>query len=105
MATATPCMDQQTAWTPTLFRAFELGENTWQLGGTTGAAQRPRERQVAAGDAPRVVAEIRRAKQRFGWPEHPQGIRGYAAGRAGFWRQRFVVRHGRANAVVASARM
>jgi len=51
MATnATPCIDQQTTCTPTLFLAFELGENKWQRGFTTGAAQRPRERQVAAGD-------------------------------------------------------
>jgi hypothetical protein len=49
MATATPCIDQQTACTPTLFLAFELGENPWKLGCTTGAAQRPRARQVAAG--------------------------------------------------------
>jgi hypothetical protein len=49
--TATPCMDQQTTGTPTVCLAFELGENTWKLGCTTGAAQRPRERQIAAGDA------------------------------------------------------
>ncbi len=51
MATpATPCLDQQTTGTPTRFLAFALGENTWQLGFTTGAAPRPRERQGAAGD-------------------------------------------------------
>jgi transposase len=103
MATATPCMDQQTACTPTLFLAFELGENKWKLGFTTGAAQRPRERQVAAGDSPLVLEEIRRAKQRFGLPENTPVISCYAAGRDGFWLHRFFVRHGRENSVVDSA--
>jgi hypothetical protein len=39
---ATP-MDQATTHQPTLFLAFELGVNTWNLSFTTGAAQRPRE--------------------------------------------------------------
>ena len=105
MATATPCMDQQTACTPTLFLAFELGENTWKLGFTTGAAQRPRERQGAAGDPALVLEEIRRAKQRFGLPENTQVISGYEAGRDGLWLHRFFVRHGREHAVVDSASM
>ena len=33
--------------TPTLYLAFELGEQTWKLGFTTGAGQRPRVRTVA----------------------------------------------------------
>jgi hypothetical protein len=42
MATpATTCLDQATTHQPTLFLAFELGVNTWKLGFTTGAAQRP----------------------------------------------------------------
>ncbi len=41
---------KQIACTPTLFLAFELGGNKWKLGFTPGAAQRPRERQGAAGD-------------------------------------------------------
>ena len=58
MATATPCIDQQTACPPTLFLAFELGEHTWKLGFTTGAAQRPRERQVAACEFSTVLEEF-----------------------------------------------
>jgi hypothetical protein len=48
--TATTRVDQETACPPTWFVAFELGVNQWKLGFTTGAAQRPRERQVSAGD-------------------------------------------------------
>jgi hypothetical protein len=67
--TATTHINQETAFTPTLFLAFELGVNKWKLGFTTGAAQRPRERQVPAGDCHTVLEEIRRAKNRFGLPE------------------------------------
>lgn len=105
MATATPCMDQQTACTPPLFLAFEVGENPWKLGCTTGAAQRPRERQVAAGDAPLVLEEMRRAKPRFGLPDNTRVVRCDEAGRDGLWLHRCVVRHGREHAVVDSARI
>ena len=88
MAPATPCMDQQTACTPTLLLAFELGENTWKLGFTTGAAQRPRARQGAAGECATVWEEMRRAKHRFGLPDHTRVVSGYEAGREGFWRHR-----------------
>jgi transposase len=88
MATATPCIDQQTACTPPLFLAFELGENKWKLGCTTGAAQRPRERQVAAGECATVLEEMRRAKQRLGLPDTTRVGSCYAAGRDGFWRHR-----------------
>lgn len=103
MATATPCIDQQTACTPTLFLAFELGENKWKLGFTTGAAQRPRERQVAAGEFATVLEEIRRAKQRFGLPDNTRVVSCYEAGRDGFWLHRCLVRHGIENSVVDSA--
>jgi hypothetical protein len=67
MATAaTTCLEQETACTPTLFLAFELGVNKWKRGFTTGAAQRPRERQVPAGDCQTVLEERRRAKNRLG---------------------------------------
>ena len=88
MATATPCIDQQTACPPPLFLAFELGENKWKLGCTTGGAQRPRERQVAAGECATVLEEMRRAKQRLGLPDTTRVGSCYAAGRDGFWRHR-----------------
>jgi transposase len=104
MATAaTTCIDQETAFTPTLFLAFELGVNKWKLGFTTGAAQRPRERQVPAGDCQTVLEEIRRAKSRFGLPVEAQVVSCYEAGRDGFWLHRFLVSHGVVNSVVDSA--
>jgi len=82
-------MDQQTAGPPTLFLAFAWGENPWKLGFTTGAAPRPRERQVAADECATVLEEMRRAKQRFGLPDHTRGVSGDEAGREGFGLQRF----------------
>jgi hypothetical protein len=57
--TATPHVNQEMAFTLTLFVAFELGVNKWQLGCTTGAAPRPRERHVPAGDCQAVLEERR----------------------------------------------
>jgi transposase len=101
--TATIRVDPETAFTPTLFLAFELGENKWKLGCTTGAAQRPRERQVPAGDCQAVLEEIRRAKSRFGLPEEARVVSCYEAGRDGFWLHRFLVSHGVENVVGDSA--
>jgi len=103
MATATIRVDQETVFTPTLFLAFALGENTWKLGCTTGAAQRPRERHVPAGDCPAVLEEIRRAKSRLGLPEEARVVRCDDAGRDGFWLHRFLVSQGVENIVVDSA--
>ena len=101
--TATTRVNQETAFTPTLFLAFELGVHTWKLGFTTGAAQRPRERQVPAGDCQTVLEEIRRATSRFGLPEAARVVSCYEAGRDGFWCHRFFVSQGVENAVVDSA--
>lgn len=101
--TATTRVKQETAFTPTLFLAFELGVNTWTLGFTTGAAQRPRERHVPAGDCQTALAEIRRAKSRFGLPEEARVVRCDEAGRDGFWLHRFLRSQGVEHSVVDSA--
>ena len=101
--TVSPRVEQKTACPPTLFLAFELGVNKWKLGFTTGAAQRPRERQVAAGDCQQVREEIERAKQRFGLPEEVRVVSGDEAGRDGFWLHRFLATHGVETCVVDSA--
>ena len=103
--TATIRVDQETTFTPTLFLAFELGVHTWKLGCTTGAAQRPRERQVPAGDGQTVLEESRRAKSRFGWPAAARVGRGDEAGRDGFWLHRFFRSQGVENAGVDAARI
>ena len=101
--TATTRIAQETVCPPTLCLAFALGVHTWTVGCTTGAAQRPRERPVPAGDCHTVLAERRRAKRRFGLPAEARGGRGYAAGRAGWWLHRFCVSQGIEHSVGNSA--
>jgi transposase len=104
MATAPPIrIAHETTDRPALFLAFALGVNQWKLGFTTGAAQRPRERNVPARHLEAVREEIRRAKQRFGLPEEAQVISCYEAGRDGFWLHRWLVTQGVANCVVDSS--
>ena len=101
--TATTRVHQERACPPTLFLAFEVGVHTWKLGFTTGAAQRPRERQVPAGDCHTGLEERRRTKSRLGLPAEARVVRCYEAGRDGLWLHRFLVSQGLENVVVASA--
>jgi transposase len=104
MTTATPVrIAQEIPDRPALFLAFELGVNHWKLGFTTGAAQRPRERNVPARHLEAVREEIRRAKQRFGLPEEARVISCYEAGRDGFWLHRWLATQGVENCVVDSS--
>jgi transposase len=87
----------------TLFVAFELSENTWQLGFTTGHGQKPRERSIPARDQERVLSDIAQAKRRFGLPETAPVVSCYEAGREGFWRHRFLLAQSLTNHVVDSS--
>jgi transposase len=101
--TATTRGNQETACTPTLFLAFELGVHQWKLGFTTGAAQRPRERNVPARNIEAVREEISRAKQRFGFPTDARVVSCYEAGRDSFWLHRWLAHQGVDNCVVNSS--
>jgi transposase len=101
--TATTRHEQQSTEQPTLFLAFELGVNTWQLACTTRPAQRPRERRVPARDLAAVREEIVRAKQRFGVPEATRVVSCDEAGRDGFCLHRALAAQGVANVVVESS--
>jgi transposase len=104
MTTATPIrIACDTIDRPALFLAFELSANQWKLGFTTGAAQRPRERNVPARHIEAVREEIRKAKERFGLPADAPVISCYEAGRDGFWLHRWLVTQGVANCVVDSS--
>jgi transposase len=92
--TATSRSEQATASTPSLLLAFELGVGQWKLGFTTGVAQRPRERNVPAGDVRAVLEAIARAKRRFALPPDTGVVSCYEAGRDGFWLHRFLAAQG-----------
>ena len=72
-----------------VFLAFALRLHTWTRGFPPGSAQRPRERSVPARAMAAVPQEIPRAKPRFGLSAAARVVSGDAAGRAGFWRQRW----------------
>jgi transposase len=96
-------IEQATLPPPTLFLAFELGQNTWKLGFTIGMAQQPRARTIPAGALDPLQQEIARAKQRFGLPEAARVVSCYEAGRDGFWLHRALVAHGVTNHAIDSA--
>jgi transposase len=103
MPTAATHHEQSNTTEATLFMAFELREKTWQLGFTTGHGQKPRERTVPARQQERVLDEIAPAKRRMGLPDTAPVVSCYEAGRAGFWRHRFVQGHGITHHVVDSS--
>ena len=83
--------------------AFEMGQQWWKVGFTTGVGQRPRTRRIAAGAMEVVLTEVARAKARFGLPEATPVISCYEAGRDGFWLHRYLTAHGVTNHVVDSS--
>ena len=104
MATSTTSrIEQDSLPQPTLYLAFELGQNTWKLGFTIGVAQPPRERTIPAGALETLQQEIARAKQRFGLPEDARVVSCYEAGRDGFWLHRSLVAHSVQNHVIDAA--
>jgi transposase len=104
MTTATPIrIAHDTIGRPALFLAFALRANQWKLGFTTGAAPRPRERNVPARHIEAGREEIRTAQERFGLPADAPVISCYEAGRDGFWLHRWFVPQGGAHCVVDSS--
>jgi transposase len=88
----------------TLFVAFELGSTKWVLAMTTPTtSQRPRVRQIAAGDLSGLMRELLTAKARFGLPLDAPVRSCYEAGRDGFWLHRWLEAEGIANVVVDSS--
>ncbi len=83
-----------------LYLAFELGWTSWNLAFTTGMAQKPRLRTIAARDLDGLQHEIRRAKQRFDLADDAPVVSCYEAGRDGFWLHRYLEKNGIANSVV-----
>jgi transposase len=86
-----------------LYMAFELGQKKWKLGCTTGLGQKARQRSIASGNVRAVLAEIERARQRFGMSQAARVVSCYEAGREGFWLHRYLLAHGVENVVVDSA--
>jgi len=83
--------------------AFELAENKWKLGFTTGLGKKPREREIEARSRLGVEQEIQAAKQRFALPPDTPVVSCYEAGRDGFWLHRYLLSVGVTNSIVDSS--
>jgi transposase len=101
--TTTTRPTESTAIDVTLYLAFELGSTKWTVGFTSGPAQRPRVRTLAAGDLGALEQEVLKAKARFGLAVDTRVRSCYEAGRDGFWLHRWLVAQGIANLVVDSS--
>ena len=87
----------------TLYLAFELSNKKWKLGFTIGLGQKPRERNIDAGDLLALQEEIRLAKKRFHLPENTRVLSCYEAGRDAFWLHRYLLSRDVENLVVDAA--
>lgn len=86
-----------------LYVALELSEHEWKLAFATGAAQKPRRRDIPARDVEGLRREIAAAKERFALPVETRVVSCYEAGRDGFWLHRFLATASVENQVVDSS--
>ncbi len=103
MKTAATQVEVDSKQAEVLYMAFELGRKKWKLGFTTGLGQKARQRTVPAADMPAVLAEIERARQRFGIRTAARVVSCYEAGPDGFWLHRYLLAQAVENVVVDSA--
>jgi transposase len=101
--TATHSHNPTASASPVLYLAFELSNGRWKLASTTARGQAARVVSVSARDTARVLAEIARAKRRFGLPSSAVVFSCYEAGRDGFWLHRFLHEEGINNVIVDSS--
>ena len=87
----------------TLYVAMEMGFSKWKVASTIGLGQKPRVRSVPARDLSLVLAEIGRAKRRFGLEDDAPVRSCYEAGRDGFWMHRCLTEMGVDSVIVDSS--
>src|SRR5262249_38397586 len=88
---------------PVLYLALELSWSAWKLAFTVGPGQKARLRTIPARNTDVLLAEIQKAKARFGLPDDTPVVSCYEAGRDGFWLHRFLVAKAIATRVVDAA--
>ncbi len=94
---------QSTSTSRVLMLSFELGEESWQLGFSTGLGQKVLRRKIAARCTKALLGEIAWARRKLGLGEKVRVVSCYEAGRDGFWLHRFLEAHGIENFVMDSA--
>ncbi len=88
---------------PTLYVAFELGKQAWNVAMTSGFGVAPWLRSVASRDWRGVERALAQGRVRFGLPAVAPVVSCYEAGRDGFWIHRALAARGIRNRVVDSA--
>ncbi len=83
--------------------AFELGEESWQLGFSTGLGQQVLRRKMSSRCTKALLCEIAWARKRLGLSSDVRVVSCYEAGRDGFWLHRFLEAQGIENFVMDSA--
>jgi transposase len=73
-----------------LYVAMELSASRWKLAFGVAKGHRPRVKTLTAGDGAALLAEIHKAKERFGLPASTPVMSCYEMGRDGFWPHRFL---------------
>jgi transposase len=103
LMTETTRSTEATAVIGSLYLALELGSTKWTLAFATAPAQRPRLRQIAAGDLAAMTREIVAAKLRFALVPAAPVRSCYKPGRDAFWVHRWLVAAGVHNLVVEAS--
>lgn len=83
-----------------LFVSFELGWSKIKIASTCDALQKPRIQEISARNLEALLAELGKAKKRFGLPAEAEVVSCYEAGRDGFWLHRWLTTQGVKNLVV-----
>lgn len=94
---------QSTSSSSVLMLAFELGEEGWQLGFSTGLGQKVLRRKIGSRDTKALLDEIAWARKRLGLGDGVRVVSCYEAGRDGFWLHRFLDSQGIENFIMDSA--
>lgn len=100
--TTVTAQDQRSASQRVLMLAFELGEDGWLLGFSTGFGQPVLRRKVASRDRKAVLRAIEWARGRLGC-ERRRVVSCYEAGRDGFWLHRWLAAEGIENLLIDSS--
>ena len=100
--TTVTALDQRSASEAVLMLAFELGEDGWLLGFSTGFGQPVLRRKVASRDREAVRGAIDWARGRLGCAKR-RVVSCYEAGRDGFWLHRWLVAEGIENRILDSS--
>jgi transposase len=100
--TTVTALDQRSASETVRMLAFELGEEGWLLGFSTGFGQPVLRRKVASRDRDAVLRAIDGARRKLSC-EKSRVVSCYEAGRDGFWLHRWLVAEGIDNRIIDSS--